>query len=192
MTSPAAGSIRIPIISDDERFRPEKRYFASATAARNARPSRARRSCPTITRLFFTASQKPGCRVGRSRRGSAGAWARAENQVGVKTVDLDVRLECGRDHPEDREDDDHEDGHKPDDVPCRSAASCGAARDARPPARRRLQRPRSRSPPQSSPCGGHRRRSAPPTITSISSEIAAPRPKSECEYPSMKTYTPMR
>ena len=71
MTRPACGSMRIPITSTTKSLLPVKRYFASATAARNATTTESTTTTPTTIRLFFTVSQKYG--PARSRRGSAAA-----------------------------------------------------------------------------------------------------------------------
>ena len=60
MISPACGSIRMPIIRTMKSLRPVKRYFASATAARNASTIEATTVTTTMMRLFLTSSQKYG------------------------------------------------------------------------------------------------------------------------------------
>ena len=60
MISPACGSIWIPIISTMKIFRPVKRNFASATAARNASTIESATVTLTMIRLFLTPSQKNG------------------------------------------------------------------------------------------------------------------------------------
>jgi len=72
--------MRIPIIATMKTFRPVKRYFASATAARNATTIAASTATTTTITLFLTVSQKYG-RAIASRK-----WSRvgeAGNQVGV-------------------------------------------------------------------------------------------------------------
>ena len=58
MISPAGGSIWMPIISTMKIFRPVKRYFASATAARNASTMPSPTVTLTTIRLLTTAFQK--------------------------------------------------------------------------------------------------------------------------------------
>ena len=94
-----------------------KRYRASAIAARNAITIEIATVTETTIRLFNTSRQKKG-RLSASRKCCSVGWS--GNQVGVSAVDLVVRLERRRDHPEDRED--HHDEHgEPDGVPPRLA-----------------------------------------------------------------------
>src|SRR5439155_4133399 len=59
----ACGSIWIPITSTMKSFRPVKRYFASATAARNASAIEIATVTRTMITLFLTSCQKNGCCV---------------------------------------------------------------------------------------------------------------------------------
>ena len=69
----------MPITSTTKSLLPVKRYFASATAARNATTIESTTTAPTTMRLFFTVSQKYGraiasrkcCSVGSPRTTSA-------------------------------------------------------------------------------------------------------------------------
>ena len=106
MISPACGSIWIPIIRTMNSLRPVKRYFASATAARNASTIETTTVTITMIRLFLTSSQK----YGRSIASRKCDERRVEREPGRRAaVDLVVRLERRRDHPVDGEDHDHED-----------------------------------------------------------------------------------
>ena len=67
MISPACGSMRIPIIRTMKIFRPVKRNFASATAARKASTIAAATVTETMMRLFLTLDQKYG-RFNASRK----------------------------------------------------------------------------------------------------------------------------
>ena len=60
MISPACGSIWIPITRTMNTLSPLKRYFASATAARNASTIAIATVTSTTMTLFFTSSQKYG------------------------------------------------------------------------------------------------------------------------------------
>ena len=60
MISPACGSIWIPITSTMNSLRPLKRYFASATAAKNESASAIATVASTTITLFFTSVQKYG------------------------------------------------------------------------------------------------------------------------------------
>ena len=173
MTSPTCGSIRIPIIRTMKSLRPVKRYFASATAARNASAIEAATATRTTIRLFWTMlpEVRPVHRVAEVLE------RRREREPGrLGAVDVVVRLERGRDHPVDGEDEDDEE-REPEQVP-------GAALEQAPasPARRRAALDGRAAHVVSSMLhhladvddAQQRRRSA-----SIRSEIAAPRPKSE-------------
>ena len=81
MTRPAGGSLRIPIIATMNSLRPVKRYFASATAARNASTIEASTAEQTMIRLFFTVSQKNGRAIASRKWSSVGEVG---NQVGVR------------------------------------------------------------------------------------------------------------
>ena len=83
MTSPACGSMRIPIIRTMNTLFPVKRYFASATAAKNASTIESATVATTMIRLFFALSQKNG-RSNASRK----CWSvgSVENQVGVRLL----------------------------------------------------------------------------------------------------------
>src|SRR5918992_2213112 len=83
MTRPAAGSMRIPIISAMKSFRPVNRYFASATAARNESTIASTTVIPTMMTLFLTASQKPGWSVESTASRKWSSVGLVENQVGV-------------------------------------------------------------------------------------------------------------
>jgi hypothetical protein len=71
--------MRIPITSTTNSLLPVKRYFASATAARNATTIERATTAPTTIRLFFTTSQKYG-RAMASRKCCNVGWI--ENHVG--------------------------------------------------------------------------------------------------------------
>ena len=60
MIRPAGGSIWIPITSTMNTLRPLKRYFASASAAKNERASAIATTATTTMTLFFTSVQKYG------------------------------------------------------------------------------------------------------------------------------------
>ena len=60
MISPACGSMRIPIMRTMKIFRPVKRNFASATAARKASTIESATATDTTIKLFFTLDQKYG------------------------------------------------------------------------------------------------------------------------------------
>ena len=104
-----AGSRARPAAASGSRSRattksllPVKRYFASATAARKATHHRQRHDRADDDQAVLDGV--PEVRTRPSRRGSAASVGCVENQVGVKRVDLVVRLERRRDHPEDGED----------------------------------------------------------------------------------------
>ena len=121
----------------------------------------------------------PEVRARPSRRGSGRASATSENHVGVRPVDLVVRLERRRDHPEDREHERRRRRAIADEVPARARRSRRRRRRRAPAAAASPDAVLTSSPP-CAPSGARRRRSGAATISSISSEIAAPRPKSEC------------
>ena len=75
MIRPACGSIWIPITSTMKSLRPLKRYFASATAARNASTIEIATVTVTMIRLFLTSSQKYGLWIASRKCWSVG-WQR--------------------------------------------------------------------------------------------------------------------
>ena len=70
----------MPIIRTMKSLRPVKRYFASATAARNASTIEIATASSTMITLFFTASQKNGLWIASRKCWSVGC---PENHVGV-------------------------------------------------------------------------------------------------------------
>ena len=153
--------MRIPIISTMKSLRPVKRYFASATAARNASTIEAATATITMIRLFLTSSQKYGLLIASRKCDSVGCEREPRRR---EAVDLVVRLERRRDHPEDGEDEDHEDGAA---RRAFHAAAAGAGADAGAHAGRGAARPGGRGAlcslrrPPSAPSGGRRGCSSP-------------------------------
>ena len=80
MISAFAGSIWITIIVTMNVVRPEKRNFASATAARNASTIESATTTPTMITLFFRSVQKYGLWSASWKWSSVG-WS--GNHVGV-------------------------------------------------------------------------------------------------------------
>ena len=110
------------MITTMKSFRPVKRNFASATAARNASTIESATVTATTIRLFLTPSQKNG-RLIASRKWPSVACS--GTHVGFRLLICVVRLERGRDHPVDRERD-HDEEQRSRPRPRRSG--CGPRR----------------------------------------------------------------
>ena len=83
MISPVPGIIWIPIIRTMKSFRPVNRYFASATAARNASTIEMATATTTMMMVFFTTSQKNALWIASLKCPSVGL---PENHVGVRLL----------------------------------------------------------------------------------------------------------
>ena len=81
--------MRIPIIATMKSLRPVNRYFASATAARNAITIEARTATTTTMTLFLTVSQKYGRAIASRKWSKVGEDG---NQVGVMLLISSVGL----------------------------------------------------------------------------------------------------
>src|SRR5262245_57384139 len=89
MIRPTDGSIWIPIIATMKIFRPVKRNFAGATAAKKASTVEKRTVTSTMIRLFFTFAQKYGRWIASLKCWIVGS---SGNQVGFGLLILSVGL----------------------------------------------------------------------------------------------------
>ena len=181
MISPTCGSIRIPIISTMKSLRPREPVLGERDRGEEREHDREHDGDADDDQAVLDAVPEV-----RSRDRVAEVVERRVQREPrrLEAVDLVVGLERRRDHPEDGEDEDDEDGEPdtfqpaPDPPPPalaprgrRTAPSRRAAVDVA------LGRAHLR--PPCAPSCARRRRSATATISSISIEIAAPRPKSD-------------
>ena len=81
MISPACGSIWMPIMRTMKSLRPVKRYFASASAAKNDSASAITTVATTTMTLFLTSVQNAGPWIA-SRKWFSVGWS--GNQTGLK------------------------------------------------------------------------------------------------------------
>ena len=80
---PMPGSICTPISNTRNALRPVKRYFSSATAARNASTIAIPIATSTTITVFFTSTQKYGLCMARSKCPSVGCPG---NHVGFRLL----------------------------------------------------------------------------------------------------------
>src|SRR5579859_2431158 len=92
MISPACGSIWMPIIKTMKIFRPVKRNFASATAAKNARTIDSATVTDTTIRELTTDVQKYGWSVPAiaSRKCWSVGWSGAHDPFVISLSDLNA------------------------------------------------------------------------------------------------------